>query len=133
MVWRAQAERRATRIQEGAEKSSGQKGDERPRGREHSERHRVPRRALSGHMGVEWPGSQTDRRASSSWLGTDFPESLLRLRIILLTLARFPYCATFPSGGEGVGATPPPGVWKLSVVELSGKTSGLLSTSTRDW
>ena len=31
------------------------------------------------------------------------------------------------------GGGDPPGVSKLSVVELSGKTSGLLSTSTRDW
>ena len=31
------------------------------------------------------------------------------------------------------GGMPPPGVSKLSVVGLSGKTSGLLSTSTRDW
>ena len=36
-----------------------------------------------------------------------------------LTLARFLYFATYPGGG-GV-RPPPPGVWKLSVVELSGK------------
>ena len=51
----------------------------------------------------------------------------------VLTLARFPYFATFASsGGWGVGATPPR-VSKLSVVELSGKTHGLVSMSTRDW
>ena len=33
--------------------------------------------------------------------------------------------------GGGVGETP--GVSKLSVIELRGKTSELLSTSTRDW
>ena len=38
-----------------------------------------------------------------------------------------------PQWRWGVGATPPPGVWKLSVVEFSGKNSELLSTSTRDW
>ena len=52
-------------------------------------------------------------------------------KLTLLTLARFLYFATFPSGGGG----DPPGVWKLSVAELSGKkpASGLLLTSTRDW
>ena len=35
-----------------------------------------------------------------------------------LTLARFLYFATFVSGGQWVGSTPP-GVWKLSAVKLS--------------
>ena len=47
-----------------------------------------------------------------------------------LTLARFPYYATFASGRGLVGATLPPRVSKLRAVELSGKNSGLLS---RDW
>ena len=34
---------------------------------------------------------------------------------------------------RGGGWCDPPGVSKLSVVELSRKNSGLLSTSTRDW
>ena len=40
---------------------------------------------------------------------------------ITLTLARFPYFATFPSGVGGGWCDPPHGVWKLSVIELSGK------------
>ena len=46
----------------------------------------------------------------------------------LITLARFPYFATFGSGRGGW----PPGVSKLRVIELSGKNSGFLF-STRDW
>ena len=34
-----------------------------------------------------------------------------------------PYFATSASGGGGVGAPPLPGVWKPSVVDLSGKTA----------
>ena len=53
------------RRQEVKRASSGQKGDEWPRGHEHSEQHRVARRALSGHEVVEWPRNRTDRMTSS--------------------------------------------------------------------
>ena len=52
--------------------------------------------------------------------------------VVILTLAHFLYFTTFVSGGGGDWCDPP-GIWKLSVVELSRKNSGLLSTSTRDW
>ena len=38
---------------------------------------------MSGHKDVEWPGIRADRRASSGWLGTDFPVGLLHLQIFL--------------------------------------------------
>ena len=61
---------RAARSQEGAEKSRGHRVTGRAKsGQEdagHSGRHRVNRMVLNGHVGVEWPGSRTDRRASSA-------------------------------------------------------------------
>ena len=48
-----------------------------------------------------------------------------------LTLACFLYFATFVDEGER-HPPPPTHVSKLSVIELSGKANGLLSTSTRE-
>ena len=63
--------------------------------------------------------TKNDRRYRISIL----PDAITTLSS--LTLARFPYFATFASGGMGAGATPPP--------SGSGENSGLLSTSIRDW
>ena len=75
-------------------------------------------KAISGRL-------ETHRRGSG-WGYSKLGHTTLILSGYLLTLARFPYFATFASGGGGgVGTTPPPGDRPLMVVELREKNQSM--------